>query len=372
MKETILQLGAGRFLRAFVDRFVQQANDSGQNVGKVVVVQSTPGRRAELLQNPDGYRVLVRGYENQELVDRVETVQCISRALVAQDAWAEILEVVRSPALKFIVTNATEAGYELQDDDRENTQTSSAPVSMPAKLTQLLWERFQSGGEPLVILPCELIERNADKLREIVIDCATCWNLPENFQEWIRNDCGWLNNLVDCIVTTPTAETSSVPATPADVQAEPYALWAIERTAVLPKLFHHPAIQLVDDLAPYYIRKVRILNGLHTAMVAKFLPAGMQLVRDVFDDPKAIRWLQGLLWEEIVPTIVHRVPNLAEFAFATWDRLRNPFVSHRLEDIALHHASKLKVRLQPSYDDYKTLFGQEPVRLCEILANPSR
>ena len=44
--ETILQFGAGRFLRAFVDRFVQHANDAGQDVGKVVVVQSTPGARA--------------------------------------------------------------------------------------------------------------------------------------------------------------------------------------------------------------------------------------------------------------------------------------------------------------------------------------
>ena len=56
--ETVLQFGAGRFLRGFVDRFIQNANDAGQNVGQVVVVQSTPGARAALLnEHPDGYRV---------------------------------------------------------------------------------------------------------------------------------------------------------------------------------------------------------------------------------------------------------------------------------------------------------------------------
>src|SRR5437667_182256 len=98
LPETVLQFGAGRFLRAFFDRFTQHANDGGQNVGRIVVVQSTPGPRAELLnQQQGGYNVLVRGYENGELVERVEPVRSISRALSAVSQWDQVLEVARSP-----------------------------------------------------------------------------------------------------------------------------------------------------------------------------------------------------------------------------------------------------------------------------------
>src|SRR6476646_3870816 len=90
--ETVLQFGAGRFLRGFIDRFIQHANDGGQNVGKVVIVQTTPGARADLLnQQPDGYHVLVRGYENGALVERHEKVCSVSRALLAATQMEQVL-----------------------------------------------------------------------------------------------------------------------------------------------------------------------------------------------------------------------------------------------------------------------------------------
>src|SRR5712672_2680362 len=96
LPETVLQFGAGRFLRAFVDRFIQNANDEGQEVGRVVVVQSTPGPRADLLNSqPEGYHVLIRGLADGELIDRTEPVRSISRALVAQQQWDEVLAVAR-------------------------------------------------------------------------------------------------------------------------------------------------------------------------------------------------------------------------------------------------------------------------------------
>src|SRR5882724_9609826 len=92
--ETILQFGTGRFLRAFVDRFVQNANDEGQGVGQVVVVQSTPGQRADLINaQPVGYHVFVRGYQDGKLVERIDPVRSVRRALVAQDQWDEVLAV---------------------------------------------------------------------------------------------------------------------------------------------------------------------------------------------------------------------------------------------------------------------------------------
>lgn len=366
--ETILQFGAGRFLRAFVDRFVQHANDAGRGVGSVVVVQSTPGTRAELLgANSGGFHVVMRGYENGEVVDRVEPVRSVSRALVASDAWPAVLEVARSPDLKYIISNATEAGYVLDDADSADG-AHGVPRTLPAKLTQVLWSRFRAEREPLTIIPCELIERNAAKLSELVATQAERLKLPAEFQAWIRR-CLWLNNLVDCMVTPPPTDHPLTAKDPLFTSAEPYALWAIEKPAGRDvPLFAHPAIRLVDELSPFYLRKVRILNGLHSAMVAKFLPAGFETVQDVLRNPVATRWVRALLYEEIVPTIAYRVDDVAEFADQTFDRLRNPFMRHKLADIALNHAAKVNVRLKPTHDEYVKLFKTSPKRLIEALA----
>jgi len=144
LPETVLQFGAGNFLRAFADLFVHQANQQGQNVGRVVVVQSTGDARANLLNQQGGrYHVVVRGLEDGRVVDRVEEVASISRALFAASQWADILDVARSPGLRFLLSNTTEAGYALNPaDDQYNPaagvpgrgwQAGSSPISFPAK-----------------------------------------------------------------------------------------------------------------------------------------------------------------------------------------------------------------------------------------------
>ena len=363
---TILQFGAGRFLRGFADRFIQYANDAGQNVGQVVVVQSTPGARADKLNAAaDGFRVLVRGYEDSKLVERVEWVRCVRRAIIAKDAWNEVLQTTIVPSLRYIISNCTEAGYKLDDADAFD---SSPPETTPAKLTRVLHERFQAKGSPLVILPCELFEQNADKMRELVRTQSRRWKLPESFEAWFTSSCLWLNNLVDCIITDPTPDLALGKEDPLLVCAEPYALWAIQRPASgSVQMFQHPAIQIVDELLPFYLRKVRMLNGLHTVMVGKFLSKGFTTVHELMPDKDASRWLRDTLFEEIVPTLVARIDGVAEFADQVWDRFRNPFTGHLLKNIAAYHEDKVRIRLQPTVEEYTRLFGKPPRRLTEAM-----
>jgi tagaturonate reductase len=369
--ETILQFGAGRFLRGFIDRFVQHANDAGQNVGKIVIVQTTPGPRADLLnQQPDGYHVVVRGLENGVVVERPEKICSVSRALLATAQMDQVLEVARSPALRYIVSNSTESGFVLDAADRLD---SRPPKTMPALLTQVLWARYQVGGSSVVLLPCELIERNAEKLLSLVLAQAGQWRLPTEFANWVSTKCCWLNSLVDCIITDPPAD--EVPLQKEDkllVCAEPYALWALEKPASgMPALFTDPAQRIVDDLNTCFLPKVRILNGIHTIMVAIFYPKGFQTVRQVLEDPAADRWIRDVLFEEIVPTIAYRLEGIARFADQTLERMRNPFQVHQLKNIALNHYDKVKIRLQTTASEYEKLFGKSPPKLTEaIMARP--
>ena len=149
--------------------------------------------------------------------------------------------------------------------------------------------------------------------------------------------------------------------------AEPFALWLIEGELDVPGLAGHPAVQAVDSLEPYHLRKVRILNGAHTALVAKALPQGFETVREAVEDAQIGAWLRELLFEEIVPALAGRVEGAEEFARQTLHRFANPFLDHRLRDIALHHEVKLGTRLLPTCEEYRERFGREPKRLGEVL-----
>ena len=382
LPETILQFGAGRFLRAFADLFIHQANEEGQNIGRIVVVQSTGDERAAALNRQKGrYHVAVRGYQEGAVVDRVETSASISRALVATSQWDEVRTLARSPQLRIILSNTTESGYNLDPADKP---TDAPPRSFPAKLLAVLRERFEAGGSGLTIVPCELREHNADTLRGLLLQLVREWDLSDAFADWLERECVWLSTLVDRIVVDPPADHPLRVEDALLAVCEPYALWAIQhppttqtspanRQRQLPggaPFMHHPAVVWTPDVQPYFLRKVRILNGAHTALLIQAWPRGFRTVRDSVNDAELGPWLERLLFDEIVPVLEGRVDGPAEFARQVLDRFRDPFFEHQLASIAAHHSAKVQVRLLPTLDEFKAKFGRTPPLLQEVLNMP--
>jgi tagaturonate reductase len=366
LPETILQFGAGRFLRAFADLFVHQSNSRGQSVGRVVIVQSTGDNRADGLNKQSGrYHVVIRGLENGAVVDRVEAVESVSRAVVAASQWDEVLALARSPQLKLILSNTTEAGYNLDAADRA---TDAPPRSFPAKLLTALRSRFEAGLPGLTVVPCELREHNADLLLGLVLQLARDWALPEAFQKWLSGECIWLNTLVDRIVTGTPREHPLLAQDAMLTVCEPYALWALEDKPRAWRFLTHPAVVWTENVEPYFLRKVRILNGGHTALLIKARPRGFTTVREAVCDPELGAWLERLLLEEIVPTLEGRVEGPREFARQVLERFKNPFLEHKLSDIAVLHETKVQVRLVPTRAEFVARFGRNPSLLDEVLA----
>lgn len=368
LPETILQFGTGKFMRAFADLFIHQANELGQAVGRVVVLQSTGGERAQLLQAGGGkYHVWVRGLEHGRPVERVEESRSISRALSAAANWDQALELARSPDLRTVLSNTAEEGYQLDPNDGPD---SRPPRSFPAKLLVLLAQRYQAGLPGLTIYPCELFEQNAQKLRMLVMKLAGEWQFPEAVRDWISQSCSWRSTLVDRIVAGKPAPPSPCAEDPLLTVAEPYALWAMETHPGQTPLLQHPAVVPTPDVRPYFLRKVRILNGAHTALLSQALPRGMRTVREAVSDPAIRAWLEELLFEEIVPVLVGRVEGPEAFARQTLERFANPFLEHKLSDIASYHAAKVDIRLRPTRDEYLAQFGRPPALLEAALATP--
>lgn len=372
----ILQFGAGNFLRAFVDLFVQQAREAGQDVGRVTVVQSTGSGRAAALAGAGGrYHVVLRGIRGGAVVNEVHPVDSIAAAFDANTQWDDVVDVAISGAISHVVSNTTEAGFALVEGDAADAKP---PRSFPGKLARLIEARRKAGQPGLVVLPCELIEGNGPKLRDLVLEQGRRWGLGSAFEEYVTRACRFASTLVDRIVTGKPAAEAGLPDDPLLTAAEPFALWAIEAGAIEAgtieagdtgkfPMFTHPAIKIVEDLQPYSLRKIRILNGAHTALVCHALPRGFATVREAVSDPEIGAWLSRLLAEEVVPVLAGRVDGPEEYARETLERFANPFLVHKLSDIALNHPAKLKTRLLSTYRDYKAQFGKEPVEIARLL-----
>ena len=365
----ILQFGTGKFLRGFVDVFVQEVKDTGTVVLPITVVQSTGVERVKKLRSQHcRYTAHIRGITGDNEVTSDLIVQSIGKALHAENDWLELIDISCQAKSIIITSNVTEAGYVL---DNGSVCMNSCPKFFPAKLLAILANRFNAGLSDVIVAPCELIENNGHELCGMVVKQAKLWGVEDACIEWIREDVVWLNTLVDRIVASPYDEHNCVSFGTLDVITEPYALWAIQSNNKDNLLFEHNAIVSYNNLSEVALRKIRILNGAHTALVQSLMPDNDLTVREALDNPEVLQWLKDLLYGEIAPTISSRVTDALEFVDTTLSRLYNPFIKHRLSDIRLMHETKLRMRLLPTYHEFIEQNGKKPPILSELLKDLS-
>ncbi|MHC4873103.1 MAG: mannitol dehydrogenase family protein [Planctomycetota bacterium] len=361
----VLQFGAGRFLRSFADLFIDQANKSGRGNYEIVICQSTAGERSQLLKSQNGsYHVLVKGILDGNEVSEIHKVDAVKNALTVSDDWEEILKIAESTSLNHIICNTTEKGYELDESD---CCEMSPPNSFPARLLNILKIRFESNLPPLSILPCELIENNGDKLKKLVIRQAELWDLEGELIKWLKSSCFFHNCLVDRIASSPKEKPAGLEDDKLTTIADPFALWVIEKHDNAPEFINHPNIRYEYDVSPFSLRKIRILNAAHTALVCKALPMGIETVREAVETNEIRKWLEDLIFNEIVPTLEGRVEKPEWFAKTTFERFLNPNIDHQLEDIALYNEKKIEIRLLSTYKEYIEKFDTEPELLKQLL-----
>lgn len=339
MQTPIFQFGTSRFLQAHADLFVSEAADA---LGGITIVQTTPsgerGKRLTALAAPEGFPVHIRGKQGGAVIDKVTTVRSVKRAISANADWNETARIFADEA-KLVICNTADKGYDISAESE--TYPEEIPVSFPGKLTRLLFYRFDRNAAPLTILPAELITRNGDMLKGIVLELARRWQLPQAFSDWIEGSVIFSNTLVDRIVSEALE--------PAGAVAEPYALWAIERQPgqVLPCT--HPSIVVADDISSFAQLKLFILNLGHTFLTDGWLKSDLprdMTVREILALPDHRDRLADLYRRDILLGFSKMgMGEQAEaYVDATIERFENPFLNHRLSDIADNHAEKIRRR----------------------------
>ncbi len=376
----ILQIGDGNFLRAFVDWMVDVTNGAGLFNGEVIMAQPLERGIADLMKAQDNlFTVLLRGVQNGEQVQSKRIVSCVKDTLNPYSQWGAMLATMQDPSLRFVVSNTTEAGIAYVE---EALVDGTCPANFPAKVTALLLARFKAFGgsaqSGLVFLPCELIEANGSKLRTYVLQFAEAWKLPAEFVAWVKEHNIFCNTLVDRIVPGfPAAEAEALYAEsgyidPLMVAAEPFLLWVIEGPARLAEELplHKAGLDVVwtDDLQPYRTRKVRILNGAHTASSLAAFCSGLDTVRSMTEDPVVSKYLNTVMFDEILPFVPLPDAERRAYAETIMERFANPHIRHELISIALNSVSKWQVRVLPTVKDYVAKHGKAPVGLSFSLA----
>lgn len=366
--ERVLQFGEGNFLRAFADVFIDEMNERAGFRGKVAVVQPIEtGLAAKINEQQGLYTLLLRGQEQGHAAERRRVISCISRCINPYEDFSALLECAKNPELRFIISNTTEAGIAFDETCRFDDRP---PHSFPGKLTRFLYERFRLRGKGFILLPCELIDGNGRELLRCVEQYASLWNLGEDFLGWIHRENIFCSTLVDRIVTGyPAAEAAQLWEKLGYEDAlldtaESFGLWVIEGPASVGEEF--PAakaglpVMVTDDCTPYKMRKVRILNGAHTAVVPAAFLLGQNIVRSSMEDPLIRSFMEKALYREIIPTLTLPEAELLSFAEAVTERFLNPYIDHRLLDICLNTCSKWKARILPSLLDYYDAFQKLP------------
>ncbi len=370
--ERIIQFGEGAFLRGFFDWILQLTNESSDFDASAVIVQPIENGLCQKLEEQGCvYTHLMRGTRDGKTVVEKKVINVISRTVEPYRDFESYLALADIPSIRFVVSNTTEAGIVFNSAD---TPTGAPYISFPAKVTLLLKRRFDRGLGGFIFLPCELIENNGSTLKEYVLKYARLWDFGENFCLWIDRENVFCNTLVDRIVTGyPKGEIIDLGYKDAMLNtSELFYLWVIESGIdIMNELpFDKAGLNVIvtDDLEKYRTRKIRILNGAHTAMVPYALLEGIQSVGDCMKDEKMSAYIKACVYGEIIPTLDLPREELTSYADSVFERFGNEYIKHLCSSIALNSVSKFKVRVLPSILEYQKRFGKLPKNLILSLA----
>ncbi|WP_456276459.1 tagaturonate reductase [Bacillus sp. AK128] len=373
--EKVLQFGTGNFLRAFTDWIIDQLNKEANFCGSVVVAQSTERGKVDQLNEQDGlYTVYLQGIKDGQPSREHSVINSISRGLNLFTQYDDYLQLAANPDLRFIVSNTTEAGITFDENDRLEDRPQN---SFPAKLTALLYDRYQAfkgaHDKGFIILPCELVDRNGEELKKCVLQYADLWRLEQNFINWVHDANTFCCTLVDRIVPGFPKDNLEEITTELGyrddlvVMGEPYYLWVIEGPEwikqELPIEGIAKQVKIVEDMTPYRTTKVRILNGAHTAMTPVAYLYGLNTVGEAMTDKETREFVEELIHEEVIPTLDVPKEELTTFAKDVVDRFLNPYIHHYFTSIALNSMSKFKARNLPSLLAYQNQKKELPRKL---------
>jgi tagaturonate reductase len=279
--------------------------------------------------------------------------------------------------MKIVISNTTEVGIQLVQDDIN----SEPPISFPGKLLAFLYERYNafngSAESGMVIVPTELITDNGSKLESIVLELAHRNSLDFKFIEWLENHNHFCNSLVDRIVPgkpgpeeTQKIEKALGYEDELLTMSEVFRLWAIEGDAAIREVLSFgqadDGVVVTPDITLFKELKLRLLNGTHSFNCGLAFLAGFNITREAITDKIFSVFARNLMHTEIAKAIPYAIDEKVktEFANRVFERFCNPFIDHQWQSITVQYTSKMKMRNIPLLLRHYELNDSPPVHMA--------
>jgi fructuronate reductase len=355
----LVHLGLGNFFRAHQAWYTDRAPDA-EDWGIAAFTGRTRGLTQELTAQDGLYTLVTRAADG----DRFEPIESLSRVYAAEDhnAW---LSHLSSPDVRAVTLTVTEAGYPrdagggldrnapevIGDVETLRRDRTGLVRTAPGRLLSGIAARHRAGVGQLTIVPCDNLPDNGAVIARLLRDMAEL--IDTDLTAWLEQSVSTIGTVVDRI--TPRVDTDDLLVVAqatgledrAPVVTEPFSEWVLGGTfpSGRPRWEEAGAI-FTDDVAPFQQRKLWLLNGGHSLLAYAGSVRGHATVAEAMADDDCREWLEQW-WDEASPYLDLSATQIVAYRAALIDRLANPRIHHRLDQIAADGSQKLPVRIVP-------------------------
>lgn len=352
----IVHLGIGAFHRAHMAAYVDDLLAQNPSWGIIGASLRRPDTRDALAPQDFLYTLAIRDASGT----KCRVIGSILDVLDANTQRAQLIEIMADPAIRIVSLTVTEKGYchdpatgELDDkhpDIVHDLAHPEEPVSAPGIIVKALELRHNRGLVPFTVMSCDNLPSNGKTAGRIVRRFAELRGDPEltKYVQSVR----FPSTMIDRIVPATTDADREIvkDITGLDdawpIMTEPFTQWVIEDDfpAGRPP-FETVGAQLVADVEPYELMKLRMLNGSHSTMAYLGYLSGYQYVSEAIGDTEIHKFIHGLMSDEVMPTLPMPRADLEAYRDQLLARFANPALRHRTWQIAMDGTQKLPQRL---------------------------
>ncbi|SMB86285.1 mannitol dehydrogenase family protein [Deinococcus hopiensis] len=344
----IVHFGVGGFHRSheamYIDRLLNTGDHREWGICGVGVLPSDAAMRDVLTAQDHLYTLLTKAPDGRE---EARVIGAIVEFLFAPDAPEAVIERLAAPTTRIVSLTVTEGGYSVNNatgefdpsgaDLQHDLAAGAVPKTVFGFITEGLRRRRERGLEPFTVLSCDNMQGNGHVTRHALTAFARLKD-PE-LGEWIAAEVAFPNSMVDRITPATTDQVREELSATYGVEdgwpvvAETFTQWVLEDRFTLgrPPL-ETVGVQVVEDVEPYELMKLRLLNASHQAMSYLGLLAGYEYVHEVCWHPLFIEFLLRYMAREATPTL-QPVPGIDLAAYQ--QELIARFASHAVQDTLL-------------------------------------
>jgi fructuronate reductase len=343
----IVHFGIGAFHRAHQAWYTDAAMNAGDRNWAITGVSLRSASVAEQMNPQDCLYALV---ERSAGAPKARLIGAVRNVLVAGQAPDAVIAAVAAATTHIVSLTITEKGYcRSSDGTLDLAQAGDGCVYF--YLTAGLRRRMEAGLPGLTLLSCDNLAENGTQLERLLGQYLKQHD-PE-LGDWVAANCTCPATMVDRIVPATTEADRTEVRTllggiddAACVVTEPFSQWVIEDRFAGPRPhWEAVGVELVRDVAPYELAKLRMLNGAHSLLAYVGLGRGHTFVHQAIADVELRAMVQQLMLDEVVPTLIPAPgQDLPAYADALIKRFANPALNHRLIQIAMDGSQKIPQR----------------------------